>query len=104
MKYDVLKSIDLQYSIIGNVNNQFMLLSHTQFIENRVYDDDDEEEAISKHNKTGTDGFGENTSNNKSKDPEAAFIHNVTTALKTSFNFIDDSFHQVEVGLQILQF
>ena len=75
-----------------------MLLSHTQFIENRVYDDDDEEETTSK--KTGANNNGDIKSDNLSKDPEAAFIHNVTTALKTSFDFIHDSFHQVEVSLQ----
>ena len=86
------------FSIIGNVNNQFMLLSHTQFIENRVYDDDDEDESILKNNKTGANNNGDISSDSQSKDPEAAFIHNVTTALKTSFNFIEDSFHQVEVS------
>ena len=77
-----------------------MLLSHTQFIENRVYDDDDEEETTSKNSKSGADNNGDIKRNNQSNDPEAAFIHNVTTALKTSFNFIDESFHQVEVSSQ----
>ena len=75
-----------------------MLLSHTQFIENRVYDDDDEEVSTLQNSNTSTDIKSDTKSDNKSSDPEAAFIHNVTTALKTSFTFIDEAFHQVEVS------
>ena len=68
-----------------------MLLSHTQFIENRVYDD--EEEAP--NDKTRVDADVDAT--NDSKDPESIFVENVSLALRTSFNFIEDAFHQVEV-------
>ena len=41
---------------------------------------------------------GVKTSNdNSAKDPEAIFVENVTLALRTSFNFIEEAFHQVEV-------
>ena len=71
-----------------------MLLSHTQFIENRVYDDEDDEEEAS-HDKTRADADVDAT--NDSKDPESIFVENVSLALRTSFNFIEDAFHQVEV-------
>ena len=70
-----------------------MLLSHTQFIENRVYDDEDDEEAP--NDKTRADADVDAT--NDSKDPESIFVENVSLALRTSFNFIEDAFHQVEV-------
>ena len=70
-----------------------MLLSHTQFIENRVYDDEDDEETP--NDKTKADADVDAT--NDSKDPESIFVENVSLALRTSFNFIEDAFHQVEV-------
>ena len=32
------------------------------------------------------------------KDPEEEFAENVTMALQSSFDFVDESFHQVEVS------
>ena len=73
-----------------------MLLSHTQFIENRVYDDDDDDVDISsKANKVTN---GELKLDDQQKDPESVFIDNATEALRTTLKFIDESFHQVEVG------
>ena len=80
----------------GNVNNQFMLLSHTQFIENRVYDEDEEEQASSL-NKTRAQHDAKTGNEDNTKDPEAIFVENVTLALRTSFNFVEEAFHQVEV-------
>ena len=73
-----------------------MLLSHTQFIENRVYDED-EEEQVSSSDKTREDKGVKTSNDNSAKDPEAIFVENVTLALRTSFNFIEEAFHQVEV-------
>ena len=72
-----------------------MLLSHTQFIENRVYDDEDDEEEASKSKGSDSD-INTKNANNK-KDPEAIFVENVSLALRNSFNFVEDAFHQVEV-------
>ena len=72
-----------------------MLLSHTQFIENRVYDDEDDEEEASRSKGAESD-ININNENNK-KDPEAIFVQNVSLALRNSFNFVEDAFHQVEV-------
>ena len=82
--------------ITGNVNNQFMLLSHTQFIENRVYDED-EEEQVSSLEKTRAQNDAKTANDGNTKDPEAIFVENVTLALRTSFNFVEEAFHQVEV-------
>ena len=82
--------------ITGNVNNQFMLLSHTQFIENRVYDED-EEEQVSSIDKTKAQSDAKTGNDGNTKDPEAIFVENVTLALRTSFNFVEEAFHQVEV-------
>ena len=85
--------------IKGNVNNKFMLLSHTQFIENRVYDEDDEEQSTLKDDETNSK-LNKNMKGgiNHDKDPEEEFAENVTMALQSSFEFVDESFHQVEVG------
>ena len=72
-----------------------MLLSHTQFIENRVYDDEDDEEEASKSK--GADSDINTKNENNKKDPEAFFVENVSLALRNSFNFVEDAFHQVEV-------
>ena len=80
----------------GNVNNQFMLLSHTQFIENRVYDEDEEEQASSL-DKTRAQNYAKTGNNDHANDPEAIFVENVTLALRASLNFVDEAFHQVEV-------
>ena len=76
-----------------------MLLSHTQFIENRVYDEDDEEQSIMKDDETNSKLNGNMKWDMKpDKDPEEEFCENVTMALQSSFDFVDESFHQVEVG------
>ena len=80
----------------GNVNNQFMLLSHTQFIENRVYDEDEEEQASSL-DKTKAQNDAKTGNDDNANDPEAIFVENVTLALRASLNFVDEAFHQVEV-------
>ena len=72
-----------------------MLLSHTQFIENRVYDDEDYEEEASKSK--GADSNINKKNESDKKDPEAIFVQNVSLALRNSFNFVEDAFHQVEV-------
>ena len=85
--------------IKGNVNNKFMLLSHTQFIENRVYDEDDEDQSILKDDETNSKLNGNMKGDMKhDKDPEEEFAENVTMALQSSFDFVDESFHQVEVS------
>ena len=76
-----------------------MLLSHTQFIENRVYDEDDEEQSTLKDDETNSKLNGNMKGDMKNdKDPEEEFSENVTMALQSSFDFVDESFHQVEVG------
>ena len=76
-----------------------MLLSHTQFIENRVYDEDDEEQSTSKDDETNSKLNGNMKGDMKhDKDPEEEFSENVTMALQSSFDFVDEAFHQVEVG------
>ena len=76
-----------------------MLLSHTQFIENRVYDDDEEEEATSKDDIKNNGINGDIKGDRQTNDPEVDFINNVSMALRTSMDFIDGAFHQVEVGV-----
>ena len=76
-----------------------MLLSHTQFIENRVYDEDDEEQSTLRDDETNSKLNGNMKGDMKNdKDPEDEFSENVTMALQSSFDFVDESFHQVEVG------
>ena len=76
-----------------------MLLSHTQFIENRVYDEDDEEQSTLKDDETNSKLNGNMKGDMKNdKDPEEEFSENVTMALQSSFDFVDESFHQVEVS------
>ena len=76
-----------------------MLLSHTQFIENRVYDEDDEDQSILKDDETNSK-LNRNMKGDMKhdKDPEEEFSENVTMALQSSFDFVDESFHQVEVS------
>jgi hypothetical protein len=73
---------------VGNVTNQFLCLSDTQFLENRVYDDDDNED----------DGDKEMPSEEKREEAKVRAVilrYNVSHQLICYRNILTLSLHQV---------
>ena len=72
----------------GNVTNQLLLLSNIQFVESRVYEDEDEpvksSEAVSEVV--------------TSEEKELKFKADIGNALSAGANFIQSAFNKVEVS------
>ncbi|KAK3928446.1 WASH complex subunit 2 [Frankliniella fusca] len=85
---DVLnEEINTLTSELNNTNNKFLCLANTQFVENRVYDDDDKETPQA-----------ESAPEKKSKEEtEAKMLQKVREALSMSVAVLDTMFEPVEI-------
>ncbi|XP_022249904.1 WASH complex subunit 2-like isoform X2 [Limulus polyphemus] len=74
---------------VSNIVNDFTMLSNTQFVENRVYDEEIQEEPIIEPKRTD---------DQKTKEQrEAELIPKITLALKLGLEVVEKAFHHVEV-------
>ncbi|BFZ20922.1 hypothetical protein BsWGS_23961 [Bradybaena similaris] len=77
---------------VNNVVNNFIMLANTQFVENRVYDEDVSHEQVSQE---------DNKSEQQEKtreQREAELMPQVTTALRLGMDVIDTAFDRVETA------
>ncbi|XP_033730226.1 WASH complex subunit 2C-like, partial [Pecten maximus] len=75
---------------VNNVFNDFIMLANTQFVENRVYDEDVSQESESKEETKPEEQ--EKTREQK----EAELIPKVKEALTLGINVIDDAFEKLD--------
>ncbi|XP_014781210.1 WASH complex subunit 2 isoform X1 [Octopus bimaculoides] len=75
---------------VNNVFNDFIMLANSQFVENRVYDDD-----VS----------GKETTNNNNKEPEMSkeerevmMVQKIAQAVNSGLNVIDESFEKLDTN------
>ena len=94
---------------LHNVFNDFLMLSNTQFVENRVYDFEETKEGepsgASEDGSKAGDGEGDSKANEKGgaeeektrEQREAELIPKITAALKLGIQVMDEAFEKVEV-------
>jgi len=86
---------------IGNAHNRFSLLSHCQFVESRVYEDDDDDDEDGEEAEDG-EGRKDKAAGHEAAaaatppNPELDFVQNATVALQNSLAFVNRAFHQVK--------
>ncbi|KAJ4443186.1 hypothetical protein ANN_04836 [Periplaneta americana] len=73
---------------VSNVTNQFLCLANTQFLENRVYDDDDKETPEEKK---------EESKPKTKEEQEAEVVARVREALALGMSVLDTMFDTVDV-------
>jgi len=82
-------------SFLGNAHNRLGLLSNTQFVECRVYDEDEEEEESGVERESQVKAPPGVEKGNEFEEDEASAT---ASALQAGIAFIDRAFHEVEVN------
>ena len=85
-------------SFLGNAHNRLGLLSNTQFVECRVYDEDEEEEELGVEKETQVKAPPGVEKGDEFEDEASA----TASALQAGIAFIDRAFHEVEVNVKKL--
>lgn len=77
---------------LRNVTDRFLVLSDSQFIENRVYDEDPNEKSKDKTEKT------ENGVKEPSSNPETDLYNKLSDAIKSGLQVLDNAFDVLDVN------